>query len=160
MTDQPFWKTKTLKEMSDSEWESLCDGCGKCCLVKIEEEDTHELYFTGLHCKLLNSKTCQCSDYPNRKQYVPGCVKLTPDIVATVDWLPQSCAYRMVHEGKDLHDWHHLVSGDPTLVHKRGYSAKGKTVTEEGVSDEESFNYLIDWFHGPPLKTVRRRKTK
>jgi uncharacterized protein len=156
MADLPFWKTKTLKQMTDPEWESLCDGCAKCCLVKMEDIDTKDLYFTGLHCRLLDGKTCQCTNYPERKRYVPDCVKLTPDVVATVDWLPESCAYRMVHEGKDLHDWHHLISGDPTLVHKRGYSAKGKTVSEEGVSDEDAFNYAIDWFHGPPAK-VRRR---
>ena len=153
-----FWEEKTLAEMTTAEWESLCDGCAKCCLVKLEDEDTNELFFTGLHCKLLDAKTCQCSDYPNRKKYVPVCVKLTPKIVAEVDWLPESCAYRMVHEGKDLHDWHHLISGDRTLVHKRGYSAKGKTRTEEGVADEDAIDYVIDWFHGPPKRRRVRRK--
>ena len=90
MTVEPFWKTKKLDEMTSQEWESLCDGCAKCCLVKLEDEDSGELYFTSLHCKLLDGKTCQCKDYPNRKKYVPVCVKLTPEIVATVDWLPQS----------------------------------------------------------------------
>jgi uncharacterized cysteine cluster protein YcgN (CxxCxxCC family) len=157
MTDElPFWKNKTLPEMNGAEWESLCDGCGKCCLVKLEDEDTGKLYFTKLHCKLLDGKTCQCKDYPNRKQYVPVCVKLTPEIVATVDWLPESCAYRMVHEGKDLHAWHHLVSGDPELVHREGYSVRNKTRTEEGVDDEDAFDYVIDWFHGPRQKPKRR----
>ena len=92
MTAEPFWKTKKLPEMTSEEWESLCDGCAKCCLVKLEDEDTGQLYFTSLHCKLLDGRTCQCKDYPNRKTYVPVCVKLTPEIVATVDWLPESCA--------------------------------------------------------------------
>ena len=158
MAAEPFWKTKTLKEMSQTEWESLCDGCAKCCLVKLEDEDTKELFFTSLHCKLLDGKTCQCSDYANRKKYVPVCVKLTPEIVATVDWLPESCAYRLVHEGKDLHDWHHLICGDRQEVHRRGYSAKGKTRTEEGVADEDAIDYVIDWFHAPPRKRRTRRK--
>jgi uncharacterized protein len=157
MTGDPFWKTKTLNEMTPKEWESLCDGCAKCCLVKLEDEDTKELFFTGLHCKLLDGSTCQCSDYPNRKTYVPICVKLTPEIVATVDWLPNSCAYRLVHEGKDLHDWHHLVCGDRQEIHRRGWSARGKTVTEEGVDDEDAINYVIDWFHAPPPKKRRFR---
>jgi hypothetical protein len=158
MAAQPFWKTKTLQEMTQPEWESLCDGCAKCCLVKLEDEDTKELFFTSLHCKLLDGKTCQCSDYPNRRKYVPVCVKLTPEIVATVDWLPESCAYRLVHEGKDLHDWHHLISGDRQEVHRRGYSAKGKTRTEEGIADEDAIDYVIDWFHAPPKKRRTRRK--
>ena len=158
MARQPFWKTKTLKEMTPTEWESLCDGCAKCCLVKLEDEETKELFFTGLHCKLLDGTTCRCSDYPNRKKYVPICVKLTPEIVETVDWLPESCAYRLVHEGKDLHDWHHLVCGDREEIHRRGWSARGKTVTEEGVDDEDAIDYVIDWFHAPPKKRRMRRK--
>ena len=158
MARQPFWKTKTLKEMTPTEWESLCDGCAKCCLVKLEDEETKELFYTGLHCKLLDGTTCRCSDYPNRKKYVPICVKLTPEIVATVDWLPESCAYRLVHEGKDLHDWHHLICGDREEIHRRGWSARGKTVTEEGVDDEDAINYVIDWFHAPPKKRRMRRK--
>jgi uncharacterized cysteine cluster protein YcgN (CxxCxxCC family) len=158
MAGQPFWKTKTLREMTPTEWESLCDGCAKCCLVKLEDEETKELFFTGLHCKLLDGTTCRCSDYPNRKKYVPVCVKLTPEIVETVDWLPESCAYRLVHEGKDLHDWHHLVCGDREEIHRRGWSARGKTVTEEGVADEDAIDYVIDWFHAPPKKRRMRRK--
>jgi uncharacterized cysteine cluster protein YcgN (CxxCxxCC family) len=156
MSDLPFWKTKTLKEMTEAEWESLCDGCAKCCLVKLEDEDTAEVYFTGLHCKLLNANTCQCSDYPNRKKYVPDCVKLTPDTIGQLDWLPKTCAYRLVNEGKDLKPWHHLVCGDRNEVHRAGISAMGKTRSEEGVEDEDAFDYLIDWAHGP--KEPRRRK--
>ena len=163
MAELPFWKIKTLPEMTPKEWESLCDGCGKCCLVKLEDEESKELFFTNLHCKLLDGSTCQCSDYANRKKIVPICVKLTPKIVATVDWLPESCAYRLVHEGKDLHDWHHLVCGDRNEIHRRGWSVRNKTVTEEGVSDDDAINYVIDWFHAPPKKkrsAKRRQKLK
>jgi uncharacterized protein len=160
MTGEPFWKAKTLSEMSDTEWESLCDGCAKCCLVKLEDEDSGELFFTSLHCKLLDSSTCKCSDYPNRKKFVPVCVKLTPEVVATVDWLPQSCAYRLVHERKDLYDWHHLVCGDREEVHRRGFSARGRTRTEEGVDDEDAMDYVIDWFHAPPKSARQKRRLK
>ena len=160
MPAEPFWKTKKLHEMTPEEWESLCDGCAKCCLVKLEDEDSGKLFFTGLHCKLLDGNSCQCSDYPNRKKYVPVCVKLTPEVVSTVDWLPQSCAYRLVHEGKDLHPWHHLISGDRNAVHTAGFSCRGKTRTEEGVDDEDAFDYVIDWFHGPPKKRKSRYALK
>jgi uncharacterized cysteine cluster protein YcgN (CxxCxxCC family) len=152
----PFWKTKTLKQMTDAEWESLCDGCGKCCLVKLEDEETLELYFTSLHCKLLNPGTCQCSNYANRKKYVPECVKLTPESIPTLDWLPATCGYKLVHEGQDLKDWHHLVCGDRNEVHRRGISAKGKIRSEVGVADEDALDYLIDWVHGPRPKRRRR----
>ncbi len=157
MTAEPFWKTKKLPEMTSEEWESLCDGCAKCCLVKLEDEDTGQLYFTSLHCKLLDGRTCQCKDYPNRKTYVPVCVKLTPEIVATVDWLPESCAYRRVHEGKDLYPWHHLISGDREAVHREGFSAKNRTRTEDGVDDADAFDYVMDWFHAPPQPNRKHR---
>jgi uncharacterized cysteine cluster protein YcgN (CxxCxxCC family) len=157
-TELPFWKAKTLRQMNDAEWESLCDGCGKCCLVKLEDEETLELYFTGLHCKLLNPGTCQCSDYANRKKYVPECVKLTPDSIGKLDWLPATCGYKLINDGEDLKEWHHLVCGDRNEVHRRGISAKGKVRSEVGVDDEDALDYLIDWAHGPPQKIKRRRK--
>ena len=157
MTELPFWKTKKLRQMSDAEWESLCDGCGKCCLVKLEDEETNELVITRLHCKLFDTKTCQCSNYPERKKHVPICVKLTPEIVETVDWLPQTCAYRLVHEGKDLHDWHHLISGDRETIHREGWSCRNKTRTEEGVDDEDAIDYVIDWFHGQAKRPRKRQ---
>lgn len=157
--DLPFWKTKTLSQMSEAEWESLCDGCGKCCLVKLEDEDTGELFFTSLHCRLLNPGTCQCSNYAERKKYVPDCVKLTPETIGELDWLPQSCGYRLVHEGKDLKDWHHLVCGDREEVHRRGVSGRGKITSEAGVADEDAIDYLIAWAHEPP-KTRQPRKRK
>lgn len=156
MNDAPFWKTKTLKEMSEAEWESLCDGCAKCCLIKLEDEDTAEVHFTSLHCRLLNPRTCQCSDYANRKTYVPDCVKLTPESVGRLNWLPATCAYRLVANGEDLKDWHHLVCGDRDEVHRRGVSARGKVRSEVGVADADAPDYLIDWAHGPPRKRRRR----
>ena len=157
MSDAPFWKTKTLEQMSDPEWESLCDGCAKCCLVKLEDEETLEVYNTGVHCKLLNPATCQCSDYANRRKFVPDCVKVSPANIHDLDWMPQTCAYRLVAEGKDLFDWHHLVCGDRWEVHRRGISAMGKTINEEDLEDEQdAIDHVVDWYHGPPGPKRRR----
>lgn len=150
MSRLPFWKTKKLDQMTRKEWESLCDGCAKCCIVKFEDEETGALAYTNLHCKLLDGSTCQCSDYRNRKKYVPDCVKLTPESVASVDWLPDSCAYRLVQDGKDLPDWHHLVCGDRERIHEEGHSVRGRTISEEGISEEDQEGYIIDWEGSPP----------
>jgi uncharacterized cysteine cluster protein YcgN (CxxCxxCC family) len=108
-----FWKTKTLEEMSSVEWESLCDGCARCCLEKLEDEDTGKIYFTHVSCKLLDAGLCACKDYKNRSDKVPDCVRLTPENVRTLNWLPPSCGYKLVAEGRDLYWWHPLISGDP-----------------------------------------------
>jgi len=129
-TQAPFWKTKTLAEMSEAEWESLCDGCGKCCLIGLEDEDTSEIYLTDVACKLFDSKSCQCSNYPERKKHVPDCVKLTPENVPELNWLPKTCAYRLVAQARDLFWWHPLVSGDPDTVHAARVSVRGKTRPE------------------------------
>ena len=142
---KPFWKTKTLEEMFPEEWESLCDGCGKCCIVKLEDEDTGALAYTRLHCKLLDGSTCQCSDYTNRRQHVPDCVQLTPVIVEQVDWLPRTCAYRLIDEGKPLPQWHHLVCGDRERIHELGHSVRGQTVSEDTVFEEDEIDWVIDW---------------
>lgn len=145
MTDLPFWKTKTLDQMDGAEWESLCDGCGKCCVVKLEDEDTKELAYTRLHCRLFDGSSCQCSDYVNRRKHVPDCVQLTPEIVRTVDWLPRTCAYLLVHEGKDLPGWHHLICGDRQRIHDTGHSIRGRTVSEDTVFEEDEIDWVIDW---------------
>ena len=134
---EPFWKTKRLDEMTGPEWESLCDGCARCCLVKFEEEDTGEILFTSAACKMLDTGTCRCKDYPNRSTRVPDCVTLTPANVTTLHWLPPTCGYRLVGEGKDLPWWHPLVSGDPTSVEAAGISMKHKIISEEGLSEQE-----------------------
>jgi len=139
----PFWKTKTLKQMSRGEWESLCDGCGRCCLHKLRDEETEELVWTTVACRLLDTQSCQCKDYPNRRDHVPDCVKLTPKKVATIDWLPPSCAYRLVAEGQDLPWWHPLVSGDPETVHSSGASVRGGAVPERQARDLE--DHIADW---------------
>ena len=115
-----FWKTKTLEEMSNAEWESLCDGCARCCLEKLEDEDTGKIYFTHVSCKLLDAGLCACKDYANRSDQVPDCVRLTPENVRTLNWLPPSCGYKLVAEGRDLYWWHPLISGDPNTVHEAG----------------------------------------
>ncbi|MBI1339171.1 YcgN family cysteine cluster protein [bacterium] len=151
MSEPLFWKTKTLAQMSEQEWESLCDGCAKCCLVKLEDEDTSEIHYTGLHCRLLDARTCQCSDYPNRRKIVPDCVKLTPESVGDLDWLPRTCAYRLVNEGRDLYDWHHLICGDRWEVHRRGVSAMDKTINEDDVDPEDAEDHIVN------ADTLKRR---
>ncbi len=137
MDERPFWKRKTLGEMSRAEWESLCDGCAKCCLVKMEDEDTGATVFTNLHCRLLDANTCLCSDYANRKAHVPDCIKLTPHNIEALEWMPLSCAYRRLHEGRPLAAWHPLVSGDPETVHTAGVSVRGQTISELALAEPE-----------------------
>lgn len=149
MTD-PFWKTTPLHKMDRDQWESLCDGCGKCCLLKLEDEDTGDIAYTRIHCKLFNSNTCQCSDYANRKSIVEDCVKLTPAGLEEINWMPESCAYRRIRDGKNLPDWHHLVCGDRERIHAEGQSIKGRTVSEETVFDEDQIDWIIDWEGNPP----------
>jgi uncharacterized cysteine cluster protein YcgN (CxxCxxCC family) len=139
----PFWRTKTLGEMTRAEWESLCDGCGRCCLHKLRDEDTDELGWTNVACRLLDTTSCRCSDYPNRKAKVPDCVKLTPKRVAAIDWLPPSCAYRLLAEGRDLPWWHPLVSGDPETVVKAGVSVRGKVLRERDAGP--LVNHIVEW---------------
>jgi uncharacterized cysteine cluster protein YcgN (CxxCxxCC family) len=126
----PFWKKKTLEAMTDTEWESLCDGCGRCCLHKLRDDDTDRLFFTNVACRLLDLKSCRCSRYAKRRRYVPDCVSLTPAALNEIDWLPPSCAYRRLAEGKELLWWHPLVSGDPETVHTAGVSVRGRAVDE------------------------------
>ncbi|MEM8616516.1 MAG: YcgN family cysteine cluster protein [Pseudomonadota bacterium] len=143
--NKPFWETKHLEDMDRDEWESLCDGCAKCCLIKLEDEDTGEIALTRLHCRLLDAGTCQCSDYPNRKAKVPDCVILTPKDVSELRWMPQSCAYRLIHEGKPLPDWHPLVSGDRDLIHRSGNSIMGRTLSEETLFDPDDADQIAEW---------------
>ncbi len=144
-TELPFWKTKSLEDMSQPEWESLCDGCGRCCLNKMEFEDTGEIAWTNVACKMLDGHSCRCKDYENRRDHVPDCIQLTPQQVAELTWLPPTCGYRLVHEGRDLYWWHPLISGDPETVHAAGISARDKTVSEDDVSLDDFEDYEVVW---------------
>ena len=144
-TVKPFWETKSLQEMSESEWESLCDGCGRCCLNKLEDWDTGEIYYTNIACTLFDDKTCRCRDYSNRFETVPDCVKLEPQDVGGYPWLPPTCAYRLLHEGKPLFDWHPLISGDPNSIHRAGVSVQGRSIPEDGIEPEEYEDHVVQW---------------
>ena len=130
MSTRPFWETKPLTAMSKAEWESLCDGCGKCCLNKLEDAETGEIFATNVACKLLDRRTARCTDYKNRKARVPDCVRLTPAALTRIEWLPSTCAYLLLYRGEALPDWHPLVTGDPESVHRAGVSVRGWTVSE------------------------------
>jgi len=151
---KPFWKTKTLREMSTDEWESLCDGCGKCCLLRMEDADTAAVYVTDIRCKLLDAGTCRCKHYETRKEYVPDCVQLTPDNVSKLHWVPRTCAYRLLSEGKDLPDYHHLITGDRNTIHDVGMSVKDATVHELDVHPDEHPHHITIW-PGEPDVTPR-----
>jgi len=142
---EPFWKTKKLEEMTATEWESLCDGCGQCCLIKLEDDDTGDIAVTRLACKLLGLGSCRCSDYQNRQQHVPDCVKLTPESVSRLRWLPESCAYRLLDEGRELRWWHPLVSGTQETVHEAGISIRGAAISEKKVSQERFPAHIVSW---------------
>jgi uncharacterized protein len=143
--NEPFWLTKSLDEMSDSEWESLCDGCARCCLNKLEDADTGEIAWTDIACTLLDGDSCRCRDYANRQATVPDCIRLTPHEVRTLSWLPPTCAYRLVEEGRDLYWWHPLVSGDPDTVHAAGISVQGRTQREEDYPLERWEERIVSW---------------
>jgi uncharacterized cysteine cluster protein YcgN (CxxCxxCC family) len=146
MPAAPFWRRKTLEELSPAEWESLCDGCGRCCLEKLEDEDTGEIAFTSIACRLLDCEACRCTDYPRRTVKVPDCVPLDPHEVRTLPWLPTTCAYRLIAEGKELFWWHPLVSGDAATVHKAGISVRGRITGREGEVELEDYElHVVDW---------------
>ena len=139
----PFWKQKSLAEMSEEQWESLCDGCAKCCLYRLEDEDTRAVYFTNVHCRLLDTSTGRCTDYAHRSRRVPDCVTITPRVLADPYWLPRSCAYRLLAEGQDLPPWHPLRTGDPMTVVRAGHRVCDRTVCEDDADALE--NHLVDW---------------
>lgn len=145
MTTDPFWKTTSLEDMTQQQWESLCDGCGRCCLNKLEDWDTGEIAWTNVACRLLDSSSCRCGDYENRQAKVPECISLTPDAVRSIAWLPPSCGYRLVAEGRDLYWWHPLISLDPQTVHQAGVSVRDRTVPEDGMEPEDFENHIVDW---------------
>ena len=131
--------------MTKPEWESLCDGCGRCCLNKLEDWDTQQIYYTNIACSELDCDSCRCKSYDFRFDVVPDCIDLTPEMVEKIDWLPPTCGYRLIKEGKDLHSWHPLVSGDPQSVHAAGISVRGRVVPEGNLTAEDFEDYLVDW---------------
>ena len=142
---RPFWNTKTLDEMTPEEWESLCDGCGRCCLHKLEDIDTGLYFYTNVACRLLDQTTCRCDDYPNRTALVKDCLVLSPAVHEHYNWLPTTCAYRRLANGLDLEWWHPLVSGSPATVHQAGISVRNRTVSEQSVQNEELEDHIIGW---------------
>ena len=141
--EQPFWKTKKMSQMTQAEWESLCDGCARCCLVKLEDEETGIVHLTRIGCRLLDPGTCRCKNYPKRHELVSDCIGIDPEKVRQIEWLPQSCAYRRIAEGRGLAWWHPLVSGDPDTVHQAGVSVRGWARSEKGVREDQMARYII-----------------
>lgn len=144
MSDSPFWRRKKLEEMTSSEWESLCDGCAQCCLIKFEDEDTGRIYHTNVVCELLEIYHCRCTRYGERSVLVPTCLTLTPALASSLKWMPETCAYRLLAEGKDLPMWHPLVSGDSKSVHKAGISVRGKVVSARDIEEDDLPDYVVD----------------
>ena len=140
-----FWERKPLNKLSRAEWEALCDGCGKCCLNKLEDEDTGEVALTRVACRLLDDATCLCAHYDNRHQFVPECIVLTPENLSkNLYWMPETCAYKLLANGQPLHDWHPLISGRAESVHEAGVSMRQQTVSEIEVSDEDWEDHIIE----------------
>lgn len=140
-----FWKHYTIEELNPEEWEALCDGCGLCCLVKLEDEESQEVAYTKVACKLLDCQTARCRDYPNRQQQVPDCIQLTPEKLRTIHWLPPSCAYRRLAEGKNLPSWHYLNTGTRQSVIKAKKSAAGRCISELDVQEADIEEYIVRW---------------
>jgi len=143
--DQPFWKAMALAQMNREQWESLCDGCGRCCLQKFQDGKTGKVTYTWVSCYLLDVQTCCCGDYGNRTILVPDCLMLTPQQIPHLHWLPRTCAYRRLSEGKDLDAWHPLVTGDPASVHRAGISVRDKAVSEVHIHPEDVAFYAIGY---------------
>ncbi len=141
----PFWDEKSLTEISREEWESLCDHCGKCCLLKLEDENDSSVYYTHIICNLFDVKVGGCTDYWNREVLVPTCLRLTQDNLEQIEWMPPSCAYRRIMEGRGLAKWHHLVSGDKNTIHETGNSVLGRVIFEKDVDEETLEEHIVTW---------------
>ena len=141
----PFWEEKDLQDMDSEEWESLCDGCARCCMIKLEDVDTGELKTTSLVCDLLDVDACRCTRYSHRHQLVHDCIEFTADLAAALHWLPTSCAYRRLAEGRGLAEWHPLVSQDPESVHRAGISVRGRVIAAGNVHPDQYEDHVITW---------------
>ncbi len=141
---KPFWQEKALSQLTESEWESLCDGCGKCCMHKLQDEESDALLFTCISCEYLDTVSCQCRVYPKRKDYVPGCLNLKAKNLPEVSaWLPQTCAYRLLYEGQALPVWHPLIAGNKVIMHENHFSVRSKAINENDVTEEDWQDYII-----------------
>ena len=140
-----FWRDKTLQQMTDAEWESLCDGCALCCLIKLTDDETEEVHYTAIVCDLLDQDRCRCTHYPERHELVNDCIELDAATADRLTWLPKTCAYRLVAEGKDLWPWHHLKSGNRNTVHEAGVSVRGRVIGRQHVHVEDEPNYIVKW---------------
>ena len=140
-----FWKHKPLKSLTSEEWEALCDGCGKCCLNKLEDEDTGEVALTRIACRLLDDQSCKCGQYPIRHQFIPDCIVLNPsNIDKNAYWMPETCAYRLLWSGQPLFDWHPLISGNPETVHTANISVRGMILSEFDINEEDWEDHIIE----------------
>lgn len=155
--EKPFWERKNLQDMSREEWESLCDGCGRCCLHKLEDEDSGRVYYTDVACRLLDMTSCRCTNYPQRLKHVPDCVVLSPDNLADLAWMPGTCAYRRLAEGRGLAHWHPLVSATRDSVQRAGISVRGRAVPESTVAPDEMEEHVIRWLKAPRGLSKARR---
>jgi len=140
-----FWREKSLGEMTAEEWESLCDGCARCCMIKLEDEDSGQVHYTSLVCDLLDTSRCRCTNYPARHRLVPDCIAFSADQAATLGWLPTTCAYRRLAEGLDLPGWHPLLSGSDESVHQAGISVRGRVIPVRLVDEDDQEDHIIDW---------------
>lgn len=156
----PFWRTKRLEELDAREWEALCDGCGRCCLLKLEDDETGELFHTRLACRLLDIGACRCRDYDNRHTAVNDCIRIDAEKVRSLRWLPSSCGYRRVAEGRDLAWWHPLVSGNPDTVHEAGISVRSLARSEVGVPERSLNRYIIDEPGDAPVPPPARKRAR
>jgi uncharacterized protein len=143
-SDIPYWKRKSLQELTREEWEALCDGCARCCIIKFEDEDTKEIFYTDIVCQYLEMETCQCTRYTDRSWLVPTCLTLSPEMIKTLKWMPETCAYRLIAEGKPLPWWHPLVSGNRETVAQSGASVRGIVISESEVLPDELEDHIID----------------
>ena len=146
MPQNQFWKTTPLDQLEKAQWESLCDGCGKCCVLKLEDIDTGNIHYTDVGCKLLDCQTAMCTKYNERKKHVPDCVLLTPDNLSMLSWMPDSCAYRLIYENKDLPNWHPLITGKPDSARLTGNSVAGQVVPETKVAEGDLPNHITNWW--------------
>jgi len=145
VSERPFWERKSLTEMNREEWESLCDGCGKCCLLKLEDEDDGHIHYTRVACRYLDQRKCRCTVYPKRQRLVPTCVVLYPEELDSLSWMPSTCAYRLLNEGRPLPLWHPLIAGSREAMRQSGNTVTGRVISEEFVHEEGLVEHIVHW---------------